>query len=69
MSNKQIVESLGGLPPTKVHCSVLAVDGLKEAIYDYMKRKGRPIPEKLEKEHSKISAEKCVADSHAHDGK
>jgi nitrogen fixation NifU-like protein len=32
---KTITESLGGLPPTKVHCSVLAVDTLKRAINNF----------------------------------
>ena len=32
---KDAVDELGGLPPVKVHCSVLAVDGLKAAIEDY----------------------------------
>jgi len=31
----KIVEDLGGLPTQKVHCSILAVDGLKKAIEDY----------------------------------
>jgi nitrogen fixation NifU-like protein len=67
LSNKQIVDSLGGLPPAKVHCSLLAVDGLKEAIYDYYKKKGKPITEKMEKEHLLIKAEKCDTGSHIHD--
>jgi len=32
---KTITDDLGGLPPTKVHCSVLAVDTLKKAIHNY----------------------------------
>ena len=36
---KQAVEELGGLPPVKFHCSVLAVDGLKAAIKDYEEKK------------------------------
>ena len=31
----KIVKDLGGLPKQKVHCSILAVDGLKKAIEDY----------------------------------
>lgn len=67
MSNKEIVDSLGGLPPVKVHCSLLAVDGLKEAVYDYLKKNNRPVPEKLEKEHQRIKAEKCSTEAHTHD--
>ncbi len=35
---KEAAEKLGGLPPVKVHCSVLAVDGLRAAISDYEER-------------------------------
>ena len=35
----KIVKDLGGLPKQKVHCSILAVDGLKKAIEDYESRK------------------------------
>jgi len=35
ISKDDIVKSLGGLPKIKYHCSVLAVDALKEAIKDY----------------------------------
>lgn len=68
MTNKSIVDSLGGLPPAKVHCSVLAVDGLKEAIYDYMKKEGKTVPDGVEKEHRRINAEKCETSNHTNDG-
>jgi len=35
LTNKAIVEALGGLPPVKKHCSMLAVGALKRAIEDY----------------------------------
>jgi nitrogen fixation NifU-like protein len=35
LTNEQVVEELGGLPPEKVHCSVLAADALRAAIEDY----------------------------------
>jgi nitrogen fixation NifU-like protein len=35
ITKKDIAEELGGLPPAKLHCSVLAADGLKAAIDDY----------------------------------
>ena len=40
LSNKQIAEALGGLPPVKMRCSVLAADALREAINDYKKKVG-----------------------------
>jgi len=54
IDNKAIVKSLGGLPPIKIHCSILASDALKEAIYDYYKKMGRHISEGLERVHQRI---------------
>jgi nitrogen fixation NifU-like protein len=38
ITNKAVMESLGGLPPVKVHCSVLAEEALHAAIKDYRDR-------------------------------
>ncbi|HQL02283.1 MAG: NifU-like protein [Synergistetes bacterium ADurb.Bin155] len=35
ISNKDVVNALGGLPPQKVHCSLLAEEGIQAAIEDY----------------------------------
>ncbi len=37
---QQAAEALGGLPPIKTHCSVLAIDGLRAAIQNYEERHG-----------------------------
>jgi len=37
---KDAAEALGGLPPIKVHCSVLAIDGLRAAIENYEEKHG-----------------------------
>lgn len=37
-SNQEVVDALGGLPPVKIHCSVLAEEALKAALEDYVKR-------------------------------
>ena len=36
ITNSQVVESLGGLPAQKLHCSVLAEEAIKAAIHDYL---------------------------------
>lgn len=41
LTNKNVVDELGGLPPAKVHCSVLAEDALKIAIYNYAEKTGK----------------------------
>ena len=40
LSNKAVVEALGGLPAHKIHCSVLAEQAIKAAVSDYYRRKG-----------------------------
>lgn len=39
ISRQDVAESLDGLPPTKMHCSNLAADALREAIKDYEAKK------------------------------
>lgn len=58
IDKNQVLKSLGGLPPIKVHCSMLAVDALSEAIYDYLLKNKRPIPAKLKEKHKKLEKEK-----------
>jgi len=38
ISNKTVAEALDGLPPVKMHCSMLAEEALKLAIEDYLKK-------------------------------
>jgi nitrogen fixation protein NifU and related proteins len=44
ISNDAVAEALGGLPPVKMHCSVLAEEALKSAIEDYLKKSGTTVP-------------------------
>ena len=45
ITNKAVVEALEGLPPQKLHCSVLAEQAMKAALSDYYKRQGiDPLP-------------------------
>jgi len=41
LTNETVAERLGGLPPAKNHCSVMAEDALRAAIKDYMKKQGK----------------------------
>ncbi len=58
IDRSQIVKKLGGLPPIKMHCSVLASDALLEAIYDYLNKHKKPIPKFLNERHKQIEKEK-----------
>ena len=40
VTNKQVVDALGGLPAHKLHCSVLAEEAIKSAVKDYYDRNG-----------------------------
>ncbi len=62
IDKQEIVQSLGGLPPIKLHCSVLAADALAEAIYDYYQKQKRQIPPALEEKHNRIKKEKEIVE-------
>ena len=48
VTNRQVVEALGGLPAHKLHCSVLAEESIKSAIKNYYDRNG------IEYDHSRF---------------
>ena len=48
VTNRQVVDALGGLPAHKLHCSVLAEESIKSAVKDYYDRNG------IEYDHSKF---------------
>jgi len=58
ISKEEVIESLNGLPPIKIHCSVLAIDALSEAIYDYLLKNKKAVPKTLKKRHQRIEKEK-----------
>ena len=51
LTNSAVVEALEGLPPVKVHCSVLAEEAVKTAVADYYTKIGRPVDFVIEKSH------------------
>jgi nitrogen fixation protein NifU and related proteins len=58
IDKEKIIKSLGGLPPVKIHCSVLAAGALSEAVYDYLTKQKREIPKDLQERHEKMKKEK-----------
>jgi nitrogen fixation NifU-like protein len=40
LSNGEVLKALGGLPETKVHCSVMVEEAVRAAVEDYRKKKG-----------------------------
>ncbi len=60
LSNKAVIEALDGLPPAKIHCSVLAEDAIKAAIDNYYERRG-------EKPSYTACSGECSGCAHAHE--
>ena len=63
INRENIVNFLGGLPLIKLHCSVLAIDALSEAIYDYLSKEKKEISKELQERHKKIMKEKMKLSS------
>lgn len=51
ITEERIAEELGGLPPQKYHCSILAARGLRAAIRDYWRKQGKHVEDEEEAEH------------------
>ena len=52
ITNKAVVEALGGLPAVKIHCSVLAEEAVKAAVKDYYDKNGIEYDPEMFKESS-----------------
>ena len=62
LTNKAVIEALDGLPPAKVHCSVLAEEAVKSALVDYYRKNG------IENELTLASCDGCCSScAHAHE--
>ena len=65
LSNKAVMEALDGLPPVKVHCSVLAEQAVRAALSDYYTRQGidpEPIVGKIQEgdhDHEGSGCDSC----------
>lgn len=55
LTNQAVVEALDGLPPVKVHCSVLAEEAVKSAVADYYRKIGKEIDFECE-----VSCDHCA---------
>lgn len=67
LTNKAVTEALGGLPPVKLHCSVLAEEAVKSAVQDYYAKQGKELPEALRPrsedhcEHASCEVSDCAS--------
>lgn len=63
ITKDDVIKSLGGLPKIKYHCSVLAVDALVEAVYDYYSKTGKEISADLQKKHDALKKSKDIIEA------
>ena len=54
LSNKAVAEALDGLPPVKMHCSVLAEEAIHKAINDYRAQNGLEVHPMEEHDHDEL---------------
>lgn len=64
LTNKAVVEALDGLPPTKVHCSVLAEDAIERAVFDYRKKTGQLSEQEIIETQARFDAEDASDEDH-----
>jgi nitrogen fixation NifU-like protein len=58
LTKEQVITALQRLPAQKIHCSILAIDALHEAIYQYYQLKVIRIPPELQAQHDEIQQQK-----------
>ncbi len=65
IKKEDLIKRFGNVPFIKIHCSMLAVDALSEAIYDYFKKSGRKITKELQGKHNRAEKiEKEIEEKH-----
>jgi len=68
ITKNQVAEELDGLPPAKMHCSLLATDGLKVAVDDYLVKHGRePIAGEVKSADPDFDPHEDEGEHHAED--
>jgi len=67
VTKEDLIKKFKKVPLIKIHCSLLAVDALSEAIYDYFLKQGRLISPELQKKHERIQREEKEI-KHRHEG-
>lgn len=60
LDKQAVINQLQHLPVQKIHCSILAIDALHEAIYQYFSQKQMTIPATLEKIHQRLAKQKEI---------
>jgi len=54
VTNKDVMDLLGELPPHKIHCSILAEESIRAAIEDYYKKKEKETKQAIKKSANKV---------------
>ncbi|MBS7622285.1 iron-sulfur cluster assembly scaffold protein [Candidatus Bathyarchaeota archaeon] len=54
ITKEDVLDALGGLPEPKIHCSMLALDSLSDAVLDYLLKKGVSAPDTLVEKRERI---------------
>lgn len=66
VTKDDLLKKFGDIPFVKIHCSLLAADALGEAIYDYLSKNNRAIPEELQERHKRVQKDrKTMQESHS----
>jgi len=60
ITKEDLVKEFGQVPLVKIHCSLLAVDALGEAIYDYLSRNEQPISKELRERHQRVERDNKI---------
>ncbi len=60
LTNKDVINELGGLPPVKLHCSVLAEEAIRNAVADYYRSEGKLTEEEIKAKCGLSNAGECV---------